>query len=112
MFLTDYKQTLAYIMQRYPYVYPIVGGRRTEHLKSNIETLSLKLSDQEIDEIENVATFDVGFPMNMLFGMQNIKAKHNSGYTSGDIDLVKMAFYLDIPEKKLLIRPHGLMNGI
>lgn len=31
---------LAYVMHKTPNVFPIVGGRRIEHLKGNIEALS------------------------------------------------------------------------
>ncbi|KAK3318643.1 norsolorinic acid reductase [Apodospora peruviana] len=32
---------LAYVMRKTPYVFPIVGGRKVEHLKGNIEALTL-----------------------------------------------------------------------
>lgn len=57
---------LAYVMQKTPYVFPIVGCRKVDHLKGNIEALSLQLSEQEYDEIEGAADFDVGFPLNFL----------------------------------------------
>lgn len=28
---------LAYVMQKTPYVFPVIGGRKVEHLKANIE---------------------------------------------------------------------------
>lgn len=58
---------LAYVMQKTPYVVPIVGNRTLEHMKGNIEALRLVLSAEEIKEIENAYPFDVGFPMNFLF---------------------------------------------
>jgi aryl-alcohol dehydrogenase-like predicted oxidoreductase len=58
---------LAYVMQKAPYVFPIVGGRNIEHLKGNIEALGLELSGEEIEEIEAAKEFDLGFPMN-IFG--------------------------------------------
>src|SRR5947209_4725208 len=42
----------AYVMHKAPYVFPICGGRKVEHLKGNIEALALQLSKDEIDEIE------------------------------------------------------------
>ncbi|KAI9741449.1 MAG: hypothetical protein M1818_004255 [Claussenomyces sp. TS43310] len=54
---------LAYVMHKTPYVFPIVGGRKVEHLKGNIEALSLELSDADIEEIESATPeFDIGFP--------------------------------------------------
>ena len=57
---------LAYVMHKTPYVFPIVGGRKIEHLKGNIEALSLVLSEEDMKEIEGAAPFDIGFPGNML----------------------------------------------
>lgn len=57
---------LAYVMHKAPYVFPIVGGRKIDHLEGNIEALSLELSDEDIAEIDGAAPFDVGFPMNFL----------------------------------------------
>ncbi|KAK3487674.1 norsolorinic acid reductase [Neurospora hispaniola] len=59
---------LAYVMHKAPYVFPIVGGRSVEHLKGNIEALTLALSDQDIDEIESAVPFDIGFPSSFLYG--------------------------------------------
>lgn len=57
---------LAYAMHRAPHVFPIVGGRKIDHLKGNVEALSLGLSDEAIAEINGSVPFDVGFPMNSL----------------------------------------------
>ncbi|EON65847.1 norsolorinic acid reductase [Coniosporium apollinis CBS 100218] len=99
---------LAYVMHKAPYVFPIVGGRKIKHLKGNIEALSLELSDEEIDNIESAVPFDVGFPMNMLFGLHDPKFKYSTRMTSKDINLVKEGAYLDTPEKPRPIRPHQL----
>jgi aryl-alcohol dehydrogenase-like predicted oxidoreductase len=56
---------LAYVMHKTPYVFPIVGGRKVEHLKGNIEALSLELTDEDMAEIEGAVPFDIGFPMTM-----------------------------------------------
>lgn len=54
---------LAYVMTSSPYrVFPIVGGRNVNHLKSNIEALNLKLSIEEMEEIEQASEFSYGFP--------------------------------------------------
>ena len=58
----------AYVMQKAPYVFPICGGRKVEHLKGNIEALGLRLSQEEIDEIDTGYPFELGFPHNMLSG--------------------------------------------
>lgn len=57
---------LAYVMHKSPYVFPIVGGRKIPHLKSNIEALGLRLTDEEIREIDNAYGFEMGFPHSFL----------------------------------------------
>ncbi|KAL9603866.1 MAG: hypothetical protein Q9179_002053 [Wetmoreana sp. 5 TL-2023] len=59
---------LAYAMHKSPYVFPICGGRKVEHLKGNVEALSLRLTEEEMEEIEMAYPFDIGFPMNYLGG--------------------------------------------
>ncbi|KAL9631362.1 MAG: hypothetical protein Q9204_004264, partial [Flavoplaca sp. TL-2023a] len=74
---------LRYVMHKSPYVYPIVGGRKLEHLKGNIEALAIDLTDEEVDEIDGALPFDVGFPMTMLFEMTG--EKYNTRMSTKDI---------------------------
>lgn len=64
---------LAYVMQKTPYVFPIVGGRKLEHLKGNIAGLSLDLSETDMKDIEEANSFDIGFPMNVLGGPNGVR---------------------------------------
>ena len=57
---------LAYVLHKTPYVFPIIGNRNIEHLKGNIEALNLKLSEDDIKEIEAAKDFDIGLPMSMF----------------------------------------------
>ena len=59
---------LAYVLHKTPYVTPIVGGRKVSHLKQNIEALMIRLTQEEINAIEDAYPFDVGFPMNFISG--------------------------------------------
>lgn len=59
---------LAYVMHKTPYVFPIVGGRKVDHLKGNIEALTVQLTDEDIKEIDSAVPFDLGFPHSMLWG--------------------------------------------
>jgi hypothetical protein len=47
-------------------VFPIVGGRKVEHLHANIEALSIALSDAHIAHLEGILPFDIGFPGNFF----------------------------------------------
>lgn len=53
---------LAYVMSKAADVFPIIGGRKVEHLKDNIRALSLRLTDEQIKFLESVKPFDIGFP--------------------------------------------------
>ncbi|KAI5194772.1 putative aryl-alcohol dehydrogenase Aad14 [Aureobasidium subglaciale] len=57
---------LAYVMSKTTNVFPLVGGRKVEHLKDNIKALSIKLSDEQIKKLEGVKPFDIGFPNNFI----------------------------------------------
>ncbi|CAL3962836.1 unnamed protein product [Diplocarpon coronariae] len=88
---------LAYVMQKTPYVFPIVGGRKIDHLKGNIEGLSLELLEADIKAIEEANTFDIGFPHNFLGGPAGVK-------NPGGLWLMGMAGeqqHFDVHEKPL-----------
>ncbi|KAJ5496586.1 hypothetical protein N7463_008573 [Penicillium fimorum] len=67
---------LAYVMRKAPYVVPIVGGRKVEHLLGNIEGLKVDLSDGDLKEIEGAYEFDIGFPMNFLSRGDDAREAH------------------------------------
>ena len=49
-------------MQKAPYVFPIVGGRKVEHLLQNVEALDIALTPEQIKTLDNIVPFDKGFP--------------------------------------------------
>ena len=53
---------IAWIMQKAPYVFPIIGGRKVEHLQANLEALEISLSDEQIKKLDNIVPFNKGFP--------------------------------------------------
>jgi len=60
---------LSYVMQKVPYVFPIVGQRKVAHLKDNIEALDkVTLTAEEIKELEDASPLDLGFPHSFLGG--------------------------------------------
>jgi len=66
---------LAYVLHKAPYVFPIVGGRKVEHLKDNIKALSIKLSQKQIEMLEAVKPLDIGFPMNFVGSDPHVTGK-------------------------------------
>lgn len=59
-------------MQKTPYVFPILGGRKVEHLIQNLEALDISLSKEQIKEIEGVVKFDIGFPMSIIVSLDRL----------------------------------------
>lgn len=57
---------LAYCLQKTTHVFPIVGGRKVEHLQDNIKALEINLSEKQIEYLESQTTFDPGFPHSMF----------------------------------------------
>jgi len=70
-------------MRKTPDVFPIMGGRNIEHLKGNIEALTLELSEEDTKEIEETNAFDIGFPQKFLGGPTGV-------HGPGDVWLTKM----------------------
>ncbi|KAG1772398.1 NADP-dependent oxidoreductase domain-containing protein [Suillus occidentalis] len=57
---------IAYLMQKTPYVFPLVGGRKVEQLYGNLEALDISLSPEQIKYLESIIPFDPGFPTSMI----------------------------------------------
>ncbi|KII94700.1 hypothetical protein PLICRDRAFT_96611 [Plicaturopsis crispa FD-325 SS-3] len=57
---------IAYLMQKAPFVFPAIGGRKVEHLHANIEALSITLTPEHIAYIESIFPFDAGFPATFI----------------------------------------------
>ncbi|KAK7053765.1 putative aryl-alcohol dehydrogenase [Favolaschia claudopus] len=57
---------IAYVMAKVPYCFPIVGGRKIEHLTANIESLDISLSPAQIEYLESIVPFNPGFPTAMI----------------------------------------------
>jgi aryl-alcohol dehydrogenase-like predicted oxidoreductase len=54
------------VLQKTPYVFPIIGGRKVEHMLANVEALSISLTPKQISFIDNVIPFDPGFPHTII----------------------------------------------
>jgi hypothetical protein len=53
-------------MHKVPYVFPLVGGRKIEHLQDNIKALSIPLTQKQVEFLEEQSPFDPGFPITMI----------------------------------------------
>ncbi|KAI0088545.1 aryl-alcohol dehydrogenase [Irpex rosettiformis] len=57
---------IAYVMHKSPYAFPVVGGRKIEHLHANLEALDINLTDEHIKQIEDALPFEIGFPGGLM----------------------------------------------
>lgn len=94
---------LAYVMHKTPYVFPIVAGRKVDHLKGNIEALTIRLSQEEMAEIDKAVSFELGFPHSFL---------HPNGVPEapGEVWLLNMAATYDYV-KDAQVRKHWAMSA-
>ncbi|RDW67427.1 Sterigmatocystin biosynthesis dehydrogenase stcV [Aspergillus mulundensis] len=93
---------LAYILHKSPHVFPIIGQRKIEHLRANVEALSVRLSASELDDIDAASSFDVGFPMNFIF-----RDYSTTRSTAADVWLTQVAAHIDAPPHPGPVVPRG-----
>lgn len=82
---------LAYVMSKAPNVFPIVGGRKVEHLHDNIQALKIKLTQKQIEDLEAVVPFEAGFPNNFIGEDPHVSGS-NGGFlmaTQAKVDFVQ-----------------------
>jgi aryl-alcohol dehydrogenase-like predicted oxidoreductase len=96
---------LAYCMVKAPYIFPIVGSRKVEHLKANIEGLGLRLSEEEILEIEKGYEFDPGFPHTFLSGSMYTGEPPKGAFQAKDVWMTKFQGTFDWVEVGKAIQP-------
>ncbi|KAH9174389.1 aryl-alcohol dehydrogenase [NADP+] [Lactarius sanguifluus] len=53
---------IAYHLLKMPYVFPITGCRKAEHLRENLKALDITLTPEQTQKIEDATTLDIGFP--------------------------------------------------
>lgn len=96
---------MAYVRQQMPYrCFPIVGGRKLEHLKGNIEALSVRLSAEEIQEIEEAYGFSFGFPVGFLLDRGDGKSSLRKGAESAF--LTQTVAWMDVkPHASVVCQP-------
>ena len=95
---------LAYVMHAAPDVYPIVGGRSVNQLKGNIEALKIRLSEDELQEIEQAYGWQFPFPWSFIQGSD--KNAHRR-LAAADNFLTRSATWLEAPAKRAPLLPSG-----
>lgn len=108
-----YVVAIAYVMQKTPFVFPIIGGRKVEQLDDNIEALSIALSEEQVKYLEGILPFQPGFPHSIVVSVAYIKrtstGTHRIAPCQGDgseyIVLAKTAGNFDKWPRPQAIRP-------
>ncbi len=98
---------LAYVMQKTPYVFPIIGGRKVEHILGSIKGLEVELTPEEINKIELAYPFKHGFPSDFLNGSlfnpdipsTMVAGPEDIWFTSKDYDFVAQPKAIRPPKK-------------
>lgn len=98
---------LAYVMHKSPHVFPIVGGRKLEHLDGNIRALEIALEDEEIKRIEASFEFDPGFPHTFLSGTLFTEEKPRAAHKPDDVWLMTLSGIYDWVQPPKAITPHS-----
>lgn len=57
---------IAYLMQKTTYVFPTVSGRKVELFKDYLDALTISLTDEQMEFIENAKPLDLGFPHTLI----------------------------------------------
>ena len=63
---------IAYVMQKAPYVFPVIGGRKVEQLEANVEALEIVLSPEHIKYLESILPFEYGFPYGLIVSLTRV----------------------------------------
>jgi len=96
---------LAYALGKTAYLFPIVGGRKVEHLKGNIDALTLRLSEEDVKEIEGAYEFDPGFPHTFLSGTMWSNKAPKGSYLASDSWLTNFSGSFDWVDVPKAIQP-------
>ena len=63
---------IAYVLHKTPYVFPIIGGRKVEHLHANIEALEVSLTPEHLKYLESILPFSHGFPYEFFVRVKHV----------------------------------------
>lgn len=82
-------------------MFPLIGGRKVEHLKANVEALGLELAPEDIAEIEAAYDFEPGYPHTLITA---------SGYPAAgpqDVHILESMGHYDYVAPQKPIRPYN-----
>ncbi|KDQ21070.1 hypothetical protein BOTBODRAFT_327665 [Botryobasidium botryosum FD-172 SS1] len=71
---------LAWSLAKFPSIFPLVGGWKADQALSNIEALNIKLTKEQIAELESTVPFQRGVPYN-VFGTDPVNTAEGNWTT-------------------------------
>ncbi|GAB1314625.1 Putative aryl-alcohol dehydrogenase aad14 [Madurella fahalii] len=79
---------LAYILHKAALcgvydVFPVIGGRKIEQLGDNIAALSIRLTEEQMDYLESVNEFEIGWPTNFIGPDPNVTGEAGTMSANG-----------------------------
>ena len=80
---------LAYVFQKTPYVFPIVGARKVDHIRGVAPAAGISLTEEEVERIKSSYSFDPGFPHTFLSGTLLSNEPPKGAYGPSDVWLTK-----------------------
>lgn len=98
--------SLAYLFAQSTYVFPIVGVQTVEHVKAMSDALKIKLSDQEVEEIQKAKRFKPIFPTDYMFIGFGGGQEYSTKLTAADTTQYQMWAWIDAPPKHGPYIPH------
>lgn len=96
---------LAYVLQKTPYVFPIIGARTVEHLTGVIPALNVDLSNEDLASIESAYDFSHGFPTNFLNRSLFVGGESKMVTCADDVLMMKASGRYDFVQEPRAIRP-------
>ncbi|KAI9442874.1 NADP-dependent oxidoreductase domain-containing protein [Lactarius psammicola] len=86
---------IAYHLLKTPYVFPIIGGRKVEQLRENLQALDISLTPEQMNRIESTKPFEPDFSYSVFANSLD------------DAWPVKMAAHTERVPSQQVIRPSG-----
>ncbi|RDW56571.1 hypothetical protein BP6252_14076 [Coleophoma cylindrospora] len=96
---------LAYVLHKSPYVFPLIGARKLEHIQGIVPGLGVALSDDDVELIDSAYEFDHGFPHTFLSGTLFDHSKPRGAQCPADVAGTKNFGHFDWVEPPKPIRP-------
>ena len=107
---------MAWALHKTPYVFPVIGGRKPEHLRANLEALSIALTDEHLKQLDGGVPLPPTFPYTLIvsassYGMLASRSHSDRAHTclQGDgsepSHSIRNAAVIDVWPRQQAIRP-------